>query len=129
MRLRWKIISFGLIGGGSTLIHFAVFNFFRFFLNFNFVISLILAVGISLIFNFTMNRNITFSAKKNPIRIQLPKHLVVYVISIGANFLVTIIARFFIGEGVLQENIALITGLCVSVPISFLGSLFWTFKE
>jgi len=34
-----------------------------------------------------------------------------------------------LGPGLLQENIATIGGIAISIPINFLGSLLWAFKK
>ena len=96
---------------------------------FGFITSLFLAIGISIVFNFSMNRNVTFSAKGQPIKKQLPKYLLVYSTGAGANFFMALFIKSILGEGFLTENLALLAGLAVSVPISFFGSLLWAFKK
>ena len=125
----YRFLFFCFVGGVSTLLHFTIFNFFRFWIDFSFTSSLILAIGLSMIFNFSMNRNITFSAKGESVMKQLPRYLTVYATSSGGNFIVASFTRYLLGAGVLQENLAILYGLVVSIPISFFGSLFWTFKK
>ena len=62
MKFISKFIIFCFIGGISALIDFGIFNLF-FWLNFDFIVSRIIAILFAITYNFCMNRNITFSAK------------------------------------------------------------------
>ncbi len=124
-----RFLFFCIVGGMSALIHFSAFNLFRFWAMLGFSVSLIAAIGISMIFNFSVNRNITFSARGRSIKKQLPKYLLVYILSMSANFLIASYVRSILGSGFLRENLALLSGLAVSIPANFFGSLFWAFKK
>ena len=133
LRKYFRFLFFCFVGTTAAIIYIAVFNFFRFWVNFSFILSLTLAIPSSLIYNFSMNRNITFSAIGYSIKKQLPRYITVYATSISANFFTALFVKYSL-EGVilniaLQENIALIAGIAVSIPISFFGSLLWTFKK
>ena len=138
----WKFVIFCFVGGTSALIHLIVFNIFFKLINIYYksnvvflgaslayIIGTIMGVIISIIYNFSMNRNITFSAKHDSIGKQIPKYIAVYAVSIAVNFLVGILILNLIGENTLNANIATFCGIVASIPISFLGSLFWTFKS
>lgn len=138
----WRFVVFCFVGGTSALIHLIVFNvFFWVFNNIsnnsgflfgasrNYVIATIIAIAISISYNFTMNRNITFSAKQEPAKKQIPRYAVVYALSIGVNFIVSLLVISLIGENTFNANIATFSGIIVSIPISFFGSLLWTFKR
>lgn len=138
----WKFTVFCFVGGTSALIHLIIFNIFFWALNNisnnelflfgasrNYVIATIIAIIVSIIYNFTMNRNVTFSAKNESIKKQIPRYAIVYVFSIGVNFIVSILIISLIGENTLNANIATFLGIIASIPISFLGSLLWTFKN
>lgn len=125
----WKFIIFCFVGATAALIYLVIFNFFRFWIGFSFFISLVLAILISMIYNFYINRNITFSARDYPIRKQLPRYLIVYLFSIGVNLLTALIIKSILGIGVLPENMAAIGGIALSIPVSFFGSLFWVFAK
>jgi putative flippase GtrA len=127
-KLSRKIFFFGLTGGIATLIDLAFFNLF-FILSSAFVLSRIGGILISILFNFTSNRNITFKAKKEKIPKQMLKFLVLYGISMGANVLTGKIVLSLLNDSLFSANIAAISGLIVSIPISFLGLMFWVFKE
>lgn len=124
-----KFMIFCFVGATSALIHLTMFNFFRFWAGISFFISLVLAISISIVYNFYMNRNITFSARDHSIKKQLPRYFLVYGFSIGVNIITALTIKAILGVGVLQENIAAIGGIALSIPISFLGSLFWAFKK
>lgn len=125
----WKFMIFCFVGATAAVIHLTMFNLFRFWIGVSFFISLVLAILISIIYNFYMNRNITFSAKSQSIKKQLPHYIIVYGLSISVNIITALIIKTILGIGVLQENIAAIGGVALSIPISFLGSLFWAFKK
>lgn len=125
----FRFLFFCFVGTTAALIHFLAFNFFRFWINLGFVTSLILAVFSSISYNFSMNRNITFSAKGHSIKKQIPRYIIVYATSISANFFTALFVRSILGGGFLPENIALLAGVAVSIPISFFGSLLWAFKK
>jgi putative flippase GtrA len=124
-----KFLMFCFVGGTSALIHLTVFNFFRFWVGVSFFISLILAILISIVYNFSMNRNITFRAGKHSIKKQLPRYLIIYGFSIGTNIITALIINAILGVGVFQENMAAVGGILLAIPISFLGSLLWAFKK
>ena len=123
-----KFIIFGLVGAGATLIDWIVFNIIYSFTTF-FIFSRIGSTLISMIFNFSMNRNITFSAQGGSIRKQLFKWIIVYVISISANITVGKIVLELLGESLLNANIAFVVGTAIAIPISFFGSMIWAFKK
>ena len=81
-----------------------------------------------MIWNFLANRNVTFKAKSGKIKSQLPKYIVVYSIAMSSNVLISRIAFYLLGSGQLNANVAAFIGLCVSIPISFIGSLLWAFN-
>jgi len=123
-----KIILFCTTGGIATLIDMAFFNLF-FITSSLFVLSRIGGILISMIFNFTFNRNITFKAKNKKVHHQLWKFFILYGISMTANVITGKAILFLLSDSLLSANIAAISGLIVSIPIAFLGSMFWVFKK
>lgn len=123
-----KIFFFGATGGIATLIDLLFFNLF-FIISSMFVLSRILGILISMIFNFTSNRNITFNARKGKVPNQAIKFLILYGISMGANVLTGKFILSLLEESLFSANIAAISGLAVSIPISFFGLMFWVFKK
>ena len=115
----FRFLFFCFVGVISTLLHFLIFNFFRFWITLSFISSLLFAIGLSMIFNFSMNRNITFSARGHSIKKQLPRYLLVYATSMSGNFFTALFIKNILGKGFLQENLALLTGLVVSVYCFF----------
>lgn len=128
MRLRYKILAFGLVGGGATLIDWAVFNVF-FFLGAYFSFAIAMGWILSMVFNFMVNRNWTFSARGRAIGTQIVKWLMVYALAFLARLLLSNLLLSLLGEGAINANIAFIGGLAISIPISFLGSLLWAFNN
>ncbi len=127
-----KFIIFCFVGGIATLIDFIVFNLFAYILGDGLLIpqiSRVLGIGISMVWNFTMNRNITFKAREGKIRFQLPKWLTVYGITALINLIIFTLIINQTGNSLIGRNIAFIFGTVVSIILNFLGSLFWTFKN
>lgn len=123
-----KIVLFCATGGIATLIDMLFFNLF-FIASSLFVLSRIGGIGISMAFNFSLNRNVTFRAKNRKVRYQLWKFLVLYGISMTANVLVGKFVLLLLNDSLISANIAALSGLAVSIPISFLGLMFWVFKK
>jgi len=123
-----KIVLYCFTGGIATLIDLIFFNIFFFFTSV-FVISRIGGILTSIIFNFTFNRNVTFQAKHTRVHNQLWKFFVVYGISMTLNVLVGKLVLSFLDSSTLSANIAAISGLAVSIPIGFLGLMFWVFRN
>lgn len=123
-----KIFFFCLTGGIATLIDMLFFNIF-FITTSMFVLSRIGGIGFSMIFNFSSNRNITFKAKNKKAHRQIWKFVIVYAISMSANVLVGKSVLFLLNGSLISANIAAISGLMVSIPLSFLGLMFWVFKK
>ena len=122
-----KFLKFCIVGGIATLIDFLFFNVF-FIVSSYFLISRIMGILISMIFNFSLNKHFTFRARGNTSN-QLIKHIVVYGIAMGANIFVSKTIYTLLGEGVLNANIAAAFGLIVSIPTAFFGSLLWAFRK
>jgi putative flippase GtrA len=142
MKNFYKFIIFCFVGLTSALIHLGIFNlsfrilntFFKlnsliFGVSMNYIIAIVTAITCAVIYNFYMNRNITFSAKGNPIKKQMAKYSIVYIVSSSANLIVSIIVLNYLGENTFNANIATISGIIFSIPINFFGSLLWTFKQ
>ena len=127
-----KFVCFCFIGGVSTLIDLVVFNIFSYFLGNGFLmpqLARILGIGISMIWNFTMNRNITFKAKEGKIKSQLIKWLILYGITSLVNLVIFSIAINLIGNSFWERNIAFVLGTGISLILNFIGSMFWAFKH
>jgi len=123
-----KFIMFCAVGGASAVVDLAFFNL-GFFMGVGFILARIFGVLISMIFNFSMNRNISFSARGRSVRGQLPKYLVVYLISSTVNVGVGFLSVNALGPGVIQANMASVIGIAVAIPFSFFGLLLWAFKK
>jgi putative flippase GtrA len=123
-----KFIVFCFVGGVSAVVDLAFFNL-AFFIGISFIFARIFGVLISMIFNFSMNRNVSFSARGRSMRGQIPKYLVVYAVSSTINVLAGFLAVSLLGPGVIQANIASVIGIVVAIPFSFLGLLLWAFKK
>lgn len=123
-----KIFLFCATGGVATLLDMLFFNLF-FITTSMFVLSRIGGIFISMIFNFSSNRNITFRAKNEKAKNQAWKFVIVYAISMSANVFVGKLVLFLLSDSLLSANIAALSGLAISIPLSFFGLMFWVFKK
>ena len=128
MRLGLKFIVFCLVGFSSFLIDWFFFNIF-YYIGIGFIFSRFSSAIISMIFNFNVNRNFTFSARGGPIKKHLYKWLILYGFAIFVNVAVGKLILISLGESLLNANIDYFCGVAIAIPISFLGSLLWVFKE
>ena len=127
-----KFLIFCFVGGVATLIDFVIFNLFAYILGSGFLmpqISRILGILISMVWNFTMNRNITFRVREEKIKYKLPKWIIVYGITALINLAIFSLVISQIGNTLLGRNIAFVSGTAVSISLNFLGSKFWTFRR
>lgn len=127
-KIKKTFIRFFFVGVTSSLMSLLLFNLF-FALNFSFTLSLLFSLLSSVIYNFSMNRYLTFSAGKGILKEQIWKYAIVYSIAHGTNFGVSHIAKSLLGGGTLMANLSVIIGIGVSIPFSFLGYLLWVFKD
>lgn len=138
----WKFIVFCFVGGTSALIHLIVFNIFFIIFNntlkldflifgatINYIFATIMGLLVSITYNFLMNKNITFSAKNESIKRQVPRFALIYAFSIIIGFVINLFVLNLLGENIINANIATFSGLIASIPISFFGSLLWTFRK
>lgn len=124
----WRFVFFCFVGGTSALVGISVFNIL-FWLGLKFIICQVITIPLAVTYNFFMNRNITFSAKKHSLKKQIPRYAIVYATSTSVNLLTSIIVVNLLGENTLNANIAVICGIAMGIPISFFGSLLWAFKK
>jgi len=117
-----------MVGVLAFLIDIGFVNLF-FFLGLSFPIARTLSISLALVFNFFVNRNITFKAKHTSAKKQVMPFIVVYVIANLVNLFSSIAIVNLAGANVISINWASFIGTAVSIPFSFLGSLIWTFKE
>ena len=116
-----KFILFCFVGGIATLIDFVVFNIFAYFLGEGYLmpqISRVIGIGVSMIWNFTMNRNITFRAREGKIKHQLPKWLIVYGITALINLAIFSLILSQTGNSLIGRNIAFICGTGVNLIVT-----------
>lgn len=123
-----KFVAFCMVGGLAFLIDIGFVNLF-FFLGLKFPIARTLSISLALIFNFFVNRNVTFKAQHTSAKKQVLPFIVVYVIANLVNLFSSIMIVSLAGENVISINWASFIGTAVSIPFSFLGSLIWTFRK
>jgi putative flippase GtrA len=127
MGLKKKFFSFCFAGASGALLELVSFNIFFIFLTF--MPSKILSLALALTLNFAINRNITFLACSGKITKQLSRYLIVYTIAIIINLSISFLMNMYLGAGTINANIATASGIAAAIPITFLGSLYWVFKD
>ena len=127
MGVKRKFLSFCFAGASGALLELASFNLFFLFLAF--MPSKVISLALALALNFSINRNITFLARSGRITKQFTKYLTVYAVAIAVNLSVSLLMNNWLGAGPINANIATATGIAAAIPITFLGSLHWVFKD
>ncbi len=127
MRGLKRFFSFCIAGGIGALIEIGSFNILYTYLTFP--PSKFIALAIALIVNFMINRNVTFSASLGKKRKQVPRYVLVYSLGILINYSVSLIANMFLGNSLIGANLSVVFGIIAGIPINFLGSLYWVFKD
>ena len=127
MELKKKFLSFSFAGAAGAALELTSFNLFFIFLTFT--PSKIISLTLALTLNFTINRNITFLARSEKITKQFAKYLAVYTIAIVVNLSISLAMNQLLGPGTLNANIATASGILAAIPITFLGSLHWIFRD
>mgnify|MGYP001597354491 CR=1 FL=1 len=127
-KIKKTFIRFFFVGATSSLMSILLFNLF-FALKLSFTLSLLFSLLSSIIYNFSMNKYLTFSAGKGMLKEQIWKYAVVYSIAHGTNFIVSNIANRLLGGGTIMANVSVLIGIAVSIPFSFFGYLLWVFKD
>lgn len=124
----WKFVFFCFVGFCAFLIDWGFFNVF-YKISSWFVFSRTASAMISMVFNFNVNRNITFSARGHSVKKQIIRWLIIYFVALLVNVGIGKIVLTILGENLLNANIAFFCGIALAIPISFLGSLLWVFKK
>jgi putative flippase GtrA len=119
---------FCFVGLCAFLIDWGFFNLF-YSLGLSFVVAMTFSVALSMLFNFSVNRNVTFSGKGSSIRRQISKWLFVYFIAFLARIFVGNVVLILLGENLLTVQIAYFMGILVAIPIDYFGSLLWVFRK
>ena len=123
-----KFLSFCLVGFGATAIDWAFFNLF-YFLGVWFEGAMTLSFLVSVIFNFSMNRNFTFSARGHSVARQAYRWIILYVVTLLIRIGIGKSVLSVLGETLMTANIALLVSFAISIPLGFLGSMLWVFKK
>jgi putative flippase GtrA len=127
-----KFVVFCFVGGIATLIDFLVLNLSMYFLGNTQVMATVskaLGIIVSMLWNFPANRYLTFKANNGKIRHQLPRWLLVYIITSLVNIGVFSIIVYITGTGFYPRTFAFVCATGVSLILNFIFSLFWTFKK
>ena len=123
-----KFISFCTVGGLAALVELGIFNLIYLFGNI-FILSKIIGILVALCFNFVINRKFTFFATNGLLKKQIPQFLTVYGVAFVVNVSVSYIVNVVLPSGSLYANISAASGILAQIPVSFFGSLKWTFNE
>src|SRR3972149_5479983 len=102
MSFKKRFFYFCFAGLSGVLLELLSFNIL--FLFFNFLFSKIFSLFLALSLNFTINRNITFSARSGKIIKQTIRYVFIYSIAISFNLFISLFVRSILEEGTLNAN-------------------------
>lgn len=121
-----KFIYFCVMGSIGALIELGVFNLLYIYLSFE--ISKLVGLATALSLNFSLNRNITFSANNKKKSTQIFRYAIVYFIAILTNYSISVFLKHTLGCSIWSANLSVIAGIIAGIPITFFGSLYWVFN-
>lgn len=121
-----RSISFFLaVGSISAIINFGSFAILWNVLNINYQIATTIAFILSVIFNFSANRALTFQAHKHKLKHQLPK----YATMLTLNYIITLsIVRTTVEVFHLSPYLGLVVAIGINMNMGYLLSRYWVFK-
>lgn len=124
----WKFILVGIVNtAAGTAIMFVFYNA----LHLSYWISSASNYIIGSILSYFLNRLFTFRSKDATTR-TLPRFIInitlCYLIAYGAAR--PLMAQFLSGQSVtVQENVAMLTGMCLFVALNYIGQRFFVFRK
>ena len=124
----WKFILVGVI---NTLVGTAVmFSFYNIF-HFSYWVSSAANYVVGSIVSYFLNKNFTFRNKSKD-----PMVLVRFIVNISVCYLLAygiarpLVRKILSGQSVtIQENGAMLVGMCLFVGLNYLGQRFFAFRE
>lgn len=120
-----ELILFLTVGLLTALIYFVLFTLLWKYLNLDYKISVSIAYMSSVIFQFLMNRNITFKSYDKKIAHQIYKFIILLLI----NYVLTlIIVVSLVNKLLLSPYLAIILSLGITTSIGFILSRLWVFR-
>ena len=127
-RTFWKFI---LVGVANTLVGTGIMFVFYNVFHFSYWISSASNYIFGSIFSYVLNRLFTFESKNKAAK-TLPKFVInitlCYLIAYGvAKPLVAYVLSEFAQN--IQENVAMLSGMCLFVVLNYIGQRFFVFKE
>jgi putative flippase GtrA len=120
-----QLVRFIIIGTFNTLISYLTYYLFYSILNYNYLLSLVLAYIIGVLNSYIWNSKWTFQKNKLCCK-RLSKFVLVYISTFIINLLVLVpTVEFLKFNALLSQGFALI----VATIVSFLGHKHWSFKD
>ena len=121
-----QIFYFVVIGTIGVSIDYIIYTFILNFLSID--ISKTLGFVSGALFNFFMNRKITFSVS-DVVERRLLKFFLLYCLTLYLNVTINKVAANFFISNTFNIQIAFILATSVSTVINFIGQKFWVFKK
>jgi len=119
-----QFIKFGMVGVSNTLIALCI-TYVLMYLNVNYIIASTAGFIVSVLNAYFWNNKYVFNKSESGNL----KPLIKTFASYGATYVLsTILLIFMVSCLEISKYIAPILNLCVTIPLNFLLSKFWTFK-
>lgn len=127
----WITIKFLIVGVLNTLVGAAVMFFAYNLLCLNYWVSSAANYIVGSIVSYILNKHFTFQNKDNSIKV-----LIKFVVNVSICYLLAygiakpLTMKILTGMSTnVQENIAMIVGMCFFVVFNYIGQRYFTFKE
>lgn len=126
----YQFILFGLIGGTGLLVNLGLYTFFVLtFLQGHEMIANVLAVSLTILFNWIGNKVLTFKNSDKKAHIEALQFFVSSAIALPLNIACLYISRDILGyKDLISGNISLIVATGIGMVVKFLLYKFWVFK-
>lgn len=120
------ILAFLIVGSITAIINFISFSICYSIFNLYYQLAVSIAFAIGVIFHFNANRCFTFKSRAIHFKYQIPKYVVLLIISYCMTLFVTYTVVEVMG---LSPYIGYLSAIGVTVIFNYLLSRFWVFKK
>ena len=124
MKEFFRFLKFALISASAGLIELGSFTLFNEVCRWPYWLSYMIALVLSVLWNFTLNRKYTFKSAAN-VPVAMAKVALFYVFFVPAS---TWLEHFLTGKGV-NEYIVTILNMLINFVLEFLYQRYYVFKD
>lgn len=124
-----EFVIFSFIGGFGLIVNMALYSFLIYtFLYDKPILANIISTALTILFNWILNRKLTFRSDKNA-KTEVIQFFLVSSLALPINaFTLFFIREVLHFESLLTDNLSIVIGTCLGMIIKFVLYKFWVFK-